>query len=99
MRKSRNILVVMLVAFALCADRAAASATPSARPHIGQMTRQVVGQITRRFQRVVPAPKFVENRREGLTRVASDDVPADRPTGLHACESTPFQFRLPPPTL
>lgn len=91
-------MAVTLVALALCADRAAAAA-PAARPHISQVTRQVVRQVTKRFQRVVPAVKIVQDRQEGVARVMSHDLPADAPAGLHDCQGTPFQFRLPPPTL
>lgn len=96
MRKLGNILAVTLVALALCADRAT-SAVPAARPHISQVTRQVVRQVTRRFQRVVPAVKIVQDRQEGFAGVATREVPADLPAGLHVNEGTPFQFRLPPP--
>jgi hypothetical protein len=98
MRKFPNILAVTIVALALCADRVAAAA-PAARPQIGQVTRQVVRQLTRRFQHVLPTPKIVEHRREGATRSVVRQLPADVPNGLHSTESTPFQFRLPPPTV
>jgi hypothetical protein len=99
MRKFPNILAVTLVALALCADRATASVSPSARPQIGQVTRQVVRQLTKRFQHVVPTPKLVQDRREGLARVTAPRLPSDVPVGLHATESTPFRFRLPPPAV
>jgi hypothetical protein len=96
MRQFRNILAVTLVAMALCADRATAAA-PAVRPQISQVTRQVVRQLTRRFQHVVPAVKMVQDRQETLARVPSHDLPLDLPACLHAVESTPFHFRLPPP--
>lgn len=99
MRKVRNILAVALVAMALCADRAVASA-PAVRPAIGLAPRQVVGQLTRRFRHVVPAVKIVQDRQEGVRSVPPmRPVPVETPVGLHASESTPFQFRLPPPAL
>ena len=97
MRRFPNILAVTLVAMALCADRAT-TAVPAVRPQISQATRQVVRQLTRRFQNVIPAVKIVQDRQETLARVLSADVPTDVPTGLHSAESTPFHFRLPPPT-
>jgi hypothetical protein len=98
MRRLGNILAVTLVALALCADRVTAAA-PAVRPQISQVTRQVVRQVTKRFQRVVPAVKIVQDRQEGIRRLTSQDVPADMPTGLHDAQTTPFQFRLPPPAL
>lgn len=98
MRRYRNILAVTLVALALCADRATA-AVPAVRPHISQVTRQVVREVTRRFQRVVPAVKIVQHRHDGVARVPSDRVPTSVPAGLHDSQGTPFQFRLPPPTV
>lgn len=98
MRRLGNILAVTLVALALCADRATAAA-PAVRPHISQVTRQVVRQVTKRFQRVVPAVKIVQDRQEGLRRVTSPVFPPQTPAGLHDTATTPFQFRLPPPSL
>jgi hypothetical protein len=99
MRRLRNILAVTLVALALCADRATA-AVPVSRPFISQIPGQVVRQISKRFQHVVPTVKIVQDRQEGITRLASRDVPVVVvPAGLHGSETTPFQFRLPPPTL
>jgi hypothetical protein len=98
MRRFRNILAVTLVALALCADRATA-AVPAVRPHISQVTRQVVREVTRRFQRVVPAVKIVQHRQDGFTRVAPQDLPTHVPAGLHDSQGTPFQFRLPPPAV
>lgn len=96
MRHVRNILAVVLVATALCADRAVAAA-PEMRPQIGCVTRQVVGEITRRFTRVVPGIKIVQNRQEQVRGVPARVVPVESVEGVHEAETTPFQFRLPPP--
>jgi hypothetical protein len=97
MRHVRNILAVVLVATALCADRAMAAAAPEMRPQIGCVTRQVVGEITRRFTRVVPGIKIVQNRQEQVRGVPARVVPVESVEGVHETETTPFQFRLPPP--
>lgn len=96
MRRFRNILAVTLVALALCADRATA-AIPAVRPHISEATRLVVREVTRRFQRVVPGVKIVQDRQEGTCREESGEASWEAPEGLHGSEGTPFRFRLPPP--
>ncbi|HZZ44837.1 MAG TPA: hypothetical protein VFE58_18005 [Tepidisphaeraceae bacterium] len=98
MRRLTNIFVITLVALALCADRATAAA-PIVRPHISQVTRQVVRQLTKRFQQVVPAVKIVENRQDVLASIPSSDLTPVVPLALHTSAGTPFQFRLPPPAL
>lgn len=99
MRKLGNIFAVTLVAFALCADRATAAA-PAVRPHISEVTRRVVRQLSRRFQNVVPTVKIVQHRQDGLTRLPVPNFPAILPAlPLHLAQSTPFQFRLPPPAV
>ena len=110
MRKTRTIVAVTLLATALCADRAvavaAARATGEAATPAGgrdrtqtQPGQQTFAQrLTRSLRQVVPSMQLHQARRDGLAPV---DVPpgnARTPKSSgRGVETTPFQFRLPPP--
>jgi hypothetical protein len=109
MRKTRTIVAVTLLATALCADRAvavaAARATGEAAAPAGgrdrnpaQSGQQTFAQrLTRSLRQVVPSMQLHQTRRDGLAPI---DVPGDVRTAQSSgrgVETTPFQFRLPPP--
>jgi hypothetical protein len=99
MRRSRHVLAAVVVATALCADRASAAA-PQVRPQVSQLARTVANKLTSSFRRVVPTVRFVENRREGLCdAMLLPPADAGSPTCVHASDASPFRFRLPPPVL
>ncbi|MGB7161184.1 MAG: hypothetical protein WBD40_24200 [Tepidisphaeraceae bacterium] len=99
MQRSRHVLAAVVVATALCADRATAAA-PQARPQVGQIARNIASKLTVSFRRVVPTVRFVENRREGTCdTIPRPPAEAGSPTVWHASSASPFRFRLPPPTL
>jgi hypothetical protein len=98
MRRSRHVLAAVVVATALCADRASAAA-PQVRPQVSQLARTVANKLTSSFRRVVPTVRFVENRREGVCDASESMRTEVRTPIVHATLGSPFQFRLPPPTL
>jgi hypothetical protein len=99
MRRSRHVLAAVVVATALCADRVA-TAAPQARPQVAQLARTVANKLSASFRRVVPSIRFVEDRRgAAFTAPTCPPAEAGSPTGLHASDASPFQFRLPPPSL
>ena len=90
----------MVVATALCADRASAAAPQQAKPQVAQLARTVANRLTASFRRVVPAVRFVENRTAGACDVlVCPPAEAGSPTRRHASDGSPFRFRLPPPSL
>ena len=98
MRRSRHVLAAVVVATALCADRATAAA-PAARPQVGQLARTVASKLSASFRRVVPTIRFVEDRRAGVFSSPADMRTEVRTPVVHATQGSPFQFRLPPPAL
>jgi hypothetical protein len=97
-RATRQVLAVVAVTTALCADRVATSA-PAARPHVGVMASRLVSRLAQRLRRAVDAilPWQVRQRAIGLTcRRRPALVPA--PAFVSHRPFSPFQFRLPPPT-
>ena len=110
MRKTRTIVAVTLLATALCADRAvavaAARAGEASIPAGGRdRTQNQAGQqtfaqrLTRSLRQVVPAMQLHQSRRDGLSPIdIRGDVQHAQSAG-RGVETTPFQFRLPPPAL
>ena len=89
------LAMTVVITAALCADRVAAAA-PYRVPQTSVASR-VMDRLSLSLRRVVPSIKVIETRREGVTIVASVATPepvlaAQRPI-------SPFQFRLPPPTV
>ena len=99
MRRTRHVLAAVVVATALCADRATAAA-PAMKPQVSSLARTVASKISASFRRVVPTVRFVEDRREGLCdAIAHPPAEAGSPIARHPSDASPFRFRLPPPTL
>jgi hypothetical protein len=97
MRSMRKVIVVVMLAGALCADRAA-SAAPQLRPQVVEIARGIAGKLTVGLRRVVPSVRLHEIRREGAARLdrAERDVAS---ASFAPLSLSPFQFRLPPPLL
>ena len=97
MRATRQVLAVVAVTTALCADRVV-QAAPASRPHVAQIAGRLVSRLAQRLRRGVAAITSwqVRHRLTGLAgrRPALVPVLARVP---HRTVS-PFQFRLPPPT-
>ena len=99
-RRHRQVLAVLAVTTALCADHVA-SAAPTVRPQVGTLAGRIVTRLTQSFGRTVAGANQVLSRQRSLSGRAnvvasvapvSASAPAHRPL-------SPFQFRLPPPTL
>lgn len=102
MNRTRQIVAITLVATALCADRAVATVAPVQAQRIDARVTSLAERFVRRFssnfQRVVPAMRLCE--RSGGNALASiTDRPAPAITFVAQQPMSPFQFRLPPPSL
>ena len=97
-RPARHVLTIALVATALCADRAVASA-PALRPAVADVAGDLVTRLSVRFARVVPAVRVVEvrtfDRVEPSPTIRTDDLTS---TGF-TTRLLPQFLRLPPPAL
>ena len=101
MKRTRQVLVMTLVATALCADRVATSA-PEIRAQLQPAADPIARLATKlsvTFRRVVPAVRLHQVRSEGETTPTPVCLATVRPMAVHAAEGSPFQFRLPPPLL
>jgi hypothetical protein len=105
MKRTRQVLVLTLVATALCADRVVTAApalraqlSPTADP-IARLASHLGGKLSGAFRRVVPAVRLSYSSREATSAAPRPAVPPAllRPV-LHLVQGSPFQFRLPPPT-
>ncbi len=101
MRKTRTIVAVTLLATALCADRAVASAAAqAARVEAEPVARGFAQRLTVSLRRTVPAVRMLPGRLEGVgqvVRIGGGIEKAQQQGGVHGVEGVPFQFRLPPP--
>ena len=101
MKRTRQVLVMTLVATALCADRVV-TAAPELRAQLQPMADPIARLATKlsvTFRRVVPAVQLHQSRREGtITQPLPEPIPT-APLALHLRQGSPFQFRLPPPGL
>jgi hypothetical protein len=98
MNRTRQVIAVALVATALCADRVVAAAPSQPRVQGSSVAGRIVSNLSERFQRVLPAIKLYQHRRDEATPL----VPPPRLINAVAVAHqplTPFQFRLPPPVL
>ena len=105
MKRTRQVLVMTLVATALCADRVA-TAAPALRAHLQRPTADPIARLathlgsklTGAFRRVVTEVRLIPSRRQGTTVQQAAAIPVVPPTPIRVAEISPFQFRLPPPT-
>jgi hypothetical protein len=99
-RRHRQVLAVLAVTTALCADQVSAAA-PALREQVAELPGRIVSRLTQSFGRTVSAaPQVLPEQRASSAR-ASTPVqvePAVAPVNSQRLIS-PFQFRLPPPTL
>ena len=98
MRKTRHILAVTLVATAICADRVAMASAEMRDPG-RSIARQLATRLTVTLRRVVPAVRLHQARVEGMTARWPALPVVAAPAVVHTAESSPFQFRLPPPSV
>ena len=101
MKRTRQVLVMTLMATALCADRVA-TASPEVRGQLEPMAHPIARLATRlsvTFRRVVPAIRLHQVRHEEFVSAQPVCPIAVAPVIVHATRGSPFQFRLPPPLL
>jgi len=96
MPRARHILAVVTVTTALCANHVV-SAAPVPRPHVTEMAARFVARFSAAFRR--PAPRAV--RTSARLQFASEPSAILFERGCDGAafqrQSSPFQFRLPPP--
>jgi hypothetical protein len=97
MRRTKHVIAVMVVATALCADRAA-TAAPLARPEATpSQARKIASRITRSFRQTV-ARVAMFRARTGEQAISFALCIREAASGVRF-EFSPVQFRLPPPAL
>lgn len=90
-----------LVATALCADRVA-TAAPELRAQLQPAADPIARLATKlsvTFRRVIPAVRLHQARREDVAAGPRPEPLAPVAVTLHQVQGSPFQFRLPPPSL
>jgi hypothetical protein len=91
------VIAVVVVATALCADRAAVAASAHARPGAKTQSRSLASRIATGFkQTVAPATPMLSVRTS--ERATWFPLPIREAASGVRAEFSPFQFRLPPPT-
>jgi hypothetical protein len=101
MKRTRQVLVMTLMATALCADRVS-TAAPEVRAQLEPAADPIARLATRlsvAFRRVVPAVRLHQHRHEAFAAPAVVTLVAVKATTVHATRGSPFQFRLPPPSV
>jgi hypothetical protein len=98
MSKTRQILAVMAVTTALCADHVA-SAAPVSRGPVTEMAGRLVTRLTQSFRRVIPSAVRSPVRQQRLAAPMSQRFVASASALPVRQQLDPFQFRLPPPIL
>ena len=98
MRATRQVLAVVAVTTALCADRVVSHAAHTSRTPVAEMAGRLVMRLAHRLRRVVAAITSWQVRQRGATQ-ARRPVLVPVPVFVTARPISPFQFRLPPPTL
>ena len=98
MNRSRHILAVLAVTAALCADQLA-SATPVPKTPVVEIAARLVLRLSQSFPQTVARdvrPEIRPQRFEATPVIP----PTSAAEAIIAHQTTsPFQFRLPPPTL
>jgi len=87
-----------MVATALCADRIA-TAAPALQPPVAEMASRLVNRLQSTFRRTVAPVKIYQIRQERPEQqiaIPSSDLAS---LDIRPQQFSPFQFRLPPPTV
>jgi hypothetical protein len=100
-RRTRQVLAVVAVTTALCADhvvRAAPASSPS-RTQVSEFAGRIVQRLTTSFRRTVADAPAVrpETRVSDRRTVERYEIVTTVP--VEHRQVSPFQFRLPPPNL
>lgn len=102
MRRTRQVLAVMLVATALCADRGAAALSsdpPRAQsePARTSLAARIIRGLSRTLGQSADVMLARQDVRPGRPLVRGPAAMADQSPGRPNLPISPFQFRLPPP--
>ena len=98
MNRSRHILAVLAVTAALCADQLA-SAAPIPKTPVAEIAARLVVRLSESFPKTVSCDVRPEIRPQRFeTPLAATPTPVAEAIIAHQTTS-PFQFRLPPPSL
>src|SRR5687767_5292387 len=97
--KTRHVLAVAMLATALCADQAIGAPThQQARPQGTAPATSLFDRISLGFRAVVAAPRLHVDCRQVAGSAVSQFSPPTTPTAIvRVAQTSPFQFRLPPP--
>ena len=99
-RRHRQVLAVLAVTTALCADQVTAAA-PSLRPQVADLAGRIVTRLTQSFGRTVAGATQLAPRQQTLGARTTSRTPVatvSSPTFIQH-QLSPLQFRLPPPAL
>ena len=106
---TRQVLAVVVVTTALCADRAATAApavhaNPAGRSQAVHgsglnLAGRLVSRLSQTFRQVVPSAAPVQVRQPRPAAPAQPVPLADQSLDVQPPPISPFQFRLPPPVL
>src|SRR5260221_14529021 len=99
MRKTRSIVAVTLLATALCADRTVTAAAQASRVEAGPVARGFAERLTISLRHVIPTIKLHQRGRAVMPAVEFRQAFVGSQATVHRVQGTPFQFRLPPPTV
>src|ERR1051325_7607688 len=103
MRRTRQVIAVMMVATALCADRAVVAAPQAGVVEAGNAAGGArgisgfVSRLTSNLQRAIPAPAVQPVRAQEHVQLQPLAI-RQAASGVRS-DYAPFQFRLPPPAL
>jgi hypothetical protein len=97
MRRTKHVIAVVVVATALCADRSL-SAAPTPRVESSSLARTLASKLTSSLRRAVaPSVSVAPTRSEEQVQTFALPI-HEEASGVRSTFS-PFQFRLPPPSL
>jgi hypothetical protein len=97
-RKTRQVLLALTVTTALCADQVAVAA-PTMRPQVAELAGQIVTRLSRTFRQTVSVELPVHARTRAVAPSRDEQSPPASFGDVPHRPVSPFQFRLPPPTL
>ena len=96
LRATRQVLAVVAVTTALCADRVA-HAAPAARTQTIELAGRLVMRLAQRMRRIVAAVRPWQERLRGSALPTRRPALVPVPATVARRPISPFQFRLPPP--
>jgi hypothetical protein len=98
MKKTRQVIAIALVTAALCADRAAVAAPVAVSAPVARMAVNLANRLSCRLRAGV-ATVVLQRASLVAPQATIRRADADRVIDVLPVEISPFQFRLPPPTL